>query len=362
MILTAKRPSISDKISHAGPGRWRRWIIRLRHWEYWPFAAVYTPILPVWWWYCLRARSFFFFRAANPSIEYGGFLMERKSQIYPLLPKGSYPETLWFAAGTDPQQVLQQVSHWAWPMIAKPDIGMQGKRVKKLNSTADLLQYAANSPVDYLLQAFVPYAQEAGIFYQRLPEANSGHITGVVQKHFPAVTGDGLHSVQQLLLVEKRYQLQWKNWQHDESIELDYVPAQGERYLIASYGNHARGALFTDASHWVSPSLLQVVDDYCRQIPGFYFGRLDIRYETWEDLCAGRKFSVIELNGAGSEPTHMYDPGHSLWNAWKEIIRHWRLLYETATAVHHQQKIPYLSLRQGWQMLLANRRHVKQLD
>jgi hypothetical protein len=318
--------------------------------------------LPVWWWYCLRARSFFFFRAANPSIEYGGFLMERKSQIYPLLPKGSYPETLWFAAGTDPQLVLQQVSALSWPLIAKPDIGMQGKRVKKLYAAADLLQYAATSPVDYLVQAFVPYTQEAGVFYQRLPQRNSGQVTGIVQKHFAAVTGDGQRTVQELLLQEERYQLQWQHWQYDTSIQMEYVPAPGENYMIAPYGNHARGALFTDASHRITPSLTKVLDDYCRQIPGFYYGRLDIRYQSWEELCAGKHFSVIELNGAGSEPTHMYDPRHSLWYAWKEIIRHWRLLYETATAVHHQQHIPYLSLRQGWQMLRENNKHVKQLD
>lgn len=362
MILSASRTVISNRITHSGPGRWRRWIIRLRHWEYWPFAAVYLPILPVWCWYCLRARSFFFFRAANPSIDYGGFLMERKSRIYPLLPKGSYPATLWFAAGTNPQQVLQQVSQWTWPLIAKPDIGMQGKRVKKVNTTAELLAYASSSPVDFLVQAFVPYTQEAGIFYQRLPHAKRGQITGIVQKHFAAVTGDGQQTVQELLLREERYQLQWQQWQKDESIQMDYVPACGETYLIVPYGNHARGARFTDASANITVALTEVIDDYCRQIPGFYYGRLDIRYQSWESLCAGQHFSVIELNGAGSEPTHMYDPRHSLWQAWNEIIRHWRLLYETASAVHQHQKVPYLSRRQGWQMLRDNHRQVKLLD
>jgi hypothetical protein len=289
-------------------------------------------------------------------------LMERKSQIYPLLPKGSYPETLWFAAGTDPQQVLWQVSHWAWPMIAKPDIGMQGKGVKKLQNAAELMQYAASSPVDFLIQDFVAYSQEAGIFYQRNPRAASGQITGIVRKHFPTVTGNGRQTVGQLLQQTDRFLLQWEVWRKDAAIDLNYIPAEGEHFLIAPYGNHARGAMFTDGSDCITPSLTKVIDNYCRQIPGFYYGRLDIRYQSWEELCAGRHFSVIELNGAGSEPTHMYDPRHSLWHAWKEIIRHWRLLYETATAVHHQQKIPYLSLRQGWQMLLANRRHVKQLD
>lgn len=340
---------------------WRRWWITVRHWEYWPFAAVYAPIVPVWWWYCFRARSFFFFNAANPAIENGGFLMEQKSAIYPLLPKNSYPTTIWFAAGTPPQQVLQQVQHWPWPLVAKPNIGMQGKRVKKLHNAEELLQYAAASPVDFLVQHFVPYTNEVGIFYHRMPGETEGQITGMVQKHFAAVVGNGTHTVAQLLLKQDRYLLQFKKWQQDSSIDLSYVPAQGETYTLAPYGNHARGALFLDATAAVTPQLSRAIDAYCRQIEGFYYGRLDIHYHSWEDLGAGRRFSVIELNGAGSEPTHMYDPQHSLWYAWKEIIRHWRLLFETATAVHRLQQVPYLSLRQGWRMLQQHRAHVKKL-
>jgi hypothetical protein len=40
-----------------------------------------------------------------------------------------------------------------------------------------------------------------------------------------------------------------------------------------------------------------------------------------------QEFSLIEVNGAGSEPTHMYDPRHSLLNAWKEIVKHWIILW-----------------------------------
>jgi hypothetical protein len=46
---------------------------------------------------------------------------------------------------------------------------------------------------------------------------------------------------------------------------------------------------------------------------GFYFGRLDVMYNTVEELEQGINFSIVELNGAASEPTHIYDPKHSLF-------------------------------------------------
>jgi hypothetical protein len=36
---------------------------------------------------------------------------------------------------------------------------------------------------------------------------------------------------------------------------------------------------------------------------GFYFGRLDIMYQSIADLEQGKDFAIVELNGAASEPT-----------------------------------------------------------
>jgi hypothetical protein len=77
-----------------------------------------------------------------------------------------------------------------------------------------------------------------------------------------------------------------------------------------------------------------------------YFGRYDIKYNTWEELSEGKNFSIIELNGCGSEPTHLYDSNKSIFSAWKIIIHHWKLLYKIAQQ-NHQKGINYLSFSQG---------------
>ncbi|MDE3253205.1 MAG: D-alanine--D-alanine ligase, partial [Bacteroidota bacterium] len=72
-------------------------------------------------------------------------------------------------------------------------------------------------------------------------------------------------------------------------------------------------------------------------------------------------FSIIELNGAGSEPTHIYDPRHSIFFAWKEIIRHWHILLTISRQNHQKKRIPYMSFSAGWQMLRENTAYVKKL-
>jgi len=104
------------------------------------------------------------------------------------------------------------------------------------------------------------------------------------------------------------------------------------------------------------------IDAVCRQIAGFYYGRLDIKFTSWEDLSQGKNFSIIELNGAGSEPTHIYDPAHSLFFAWKEIIRHWRLLYKISLLNAKNKKILLMTTAEGMKMLRDHARYLKLME
>jgi hypothetical protein len=95
---------------------------------------------------------------------------------------------------------------------------------------------------------------------------------------------------------------------------------------------------------------------------GFYFGRLDIRFNNWDELCAGRNFSVIELNGAGSEPAHIYDPKHSIFFGWKEIIRHLNLLYHISRENKQMKKVSYLSLKEGVNLFRENAAYMRKIS
>jgi hypothetical protein len=183
--------------------------IKLFHWEYWPFHIVYGPIYLYWFWLCAKARSFFFFNTANPTIINGGFLMESKKAIYDLIPSKYYPQTLFFGAGTGNEKLIAaiNVAGIKFPLIGKPDIGMQGKAVKKLYTIDDLFEYAWQSKVDFLVQEFVPFENEVGIFYYRYPDQSNGNISGIVAKEFLTITGDGISTMEALLRKEKKIRI-----------------------------------------------------------------------------------------------------------------------------------------------------------
>jgi hypothetical protein len=338
--------------------------IKLFNWEYWPFTVIYAPIYLYWFWLCIRCRSFFFFNAANPTIKNGGFLLESKKEIYDLIPENLYPKTLFCLHDAGNEIIQQQLASrkLKFPLIGKPDIGMRGLSVKKLENVCDVVKYAQQSKVNFLLQEFIPFENETGIFYYRYPNEQKGHISGIVDKEFLSVTGNGISTIEMLLQQEPRFVLQLPTLRETFGNELQHILNNGEKYLMVPYGNHCRGAKFLDASGLIDTELTDVIDHVCKQIPGFYFGRMDIRYNTWEELKQGKNFSIIELNGAGSEPTHIYDPKHSILYAWKEIIRHWNILLKVSIQNHKAKQIPYMTLRSGLQMFKENGAYVKMIE
>ena len=338
----------------------RSFMIKFLNWEYWPVNVVYLPIMFYWFWLSFKSKSLFFFSTSNPLIKNGGFTLESKTEIYDLIPQKYYPKTFFFKAEADINQVSLVLSDedLNFPFIAKPDIGARGVQVKLIHNKAELSDYIDQIKVDFLIQERVDYNKEVGIFYYRFPGANKGHISGIVGKEFLTVIGDGQSTIQDLLLSEPRHLLQLTVLRETYAELLDQILEPGKKHILVPYGNHSRGAKFVDFSHLITDQLTSTIDAMCQEIPEFYFGRLDIMYENWADLSNGKKFAIIELNGAGSEPTHIYDPKHSIFFAWREIIRHWKLLY-TISRLNNQKGLSYMSYKEGMKMLKENTAYFK---
>lgn len=289
--------------------------------------------------------------------------MESKKEIYDIIPAQYIPKTLFFKWGASPDQILQTVTDFgiSFPCIAKPDIGGKGRGVKKIYALNDVAGYAAKIKMDFLVQEFIPYPEEVGIFYCRMPDQADGFISGIVAKEFLIIKGDGISTLTQLIEKNPRYHFQLLALQKIYGEGLNDVLEKDAVKNLVPYGNHARGAKFIDVSHWADAAFTKIFDTIFKQIPEFYFGRLDIMYSNAEDLKAGKNFSIIELNGAGSEPTHIYDPGHSLFFAWKEIARHFKLLFAISIK-NHNRGFRYLTLKEGMQMFKENSAVMKNLD
>jgi sporulation protein YlmC with PRC-barrel domain len=289
--------------------------------------------------------------------------MESKKEIYDLIPFEYYPSTLFFKASSSLQDILTLIKqrNLKYPLIGKPDIGMKGMMVKKLENEKELSFYVQNSKVDFLIQEYVPFKNEIGIFYYRYPNEEKGYISGIVKKELLGVTGNGVSTVEQLLLKNKRAVLQLPVLRKTEKDKMNIVLKKDEEFIVVPYGNHVRGAKFLDDSRLIDEELTKTIDSICKKVDGFYFGRLDICYNDWEELKQGKNFSIIELNGSGSEPTHIYDPRHSVFWAWKEIAKHWKILYRVSKLNHQLQNTPYMTTRMGLDMFKQNSEYVKLL-
>jgi hypothetical protein len=324
-------------------------LTKLLHWEFWPSGLVYSALYPYWAWLSLKARSFYFLTAANPGIKNGGYIMESKRAVYDLLEEGTYPTTLYFEPGTALHTITDAMinTHITYPLVLKPDIGERGLGVKKIMDEAALSAYIAKMPINYLVQAYVPYEQEVGIFYWRMPDQEAGTISGIVSKHPVVVAGDGKRTVAQLVRANSRYALYFNQLKQQNESLWASVPPKGQKLNLMPYGNHCRGSLFLNEKDMISPNLTATIDRICKRIPGFYYGRLDIKFDNWTDLAAGKNLSIIEVNGSGSEPTHIYSPGTSLLQAWGEITKHWDILY-AISSYNKNTGMPCLSLQEGW--------------
>ncbi|MFM9984761.1 MAG: D-alanine--D-alanine ligase [Flavobacteriales bacterium] len=337
-------------------------IHRLIHWEYWPMWAIYLPVMPFWFYYSLRARSFFFFSASNPGIKNGGMAMESKMDIYNLIPSQFIPKTF-LVDGHQSIYALRQLLQNAgisYPLIVKPDIGMKAFAVCKIKNEEELIDYASTIGEAFIVQELIVWPREVGVFYHRFPKEEKGKITGIVEKEFLKVVGDGIHTIDALINMEPRSAMRIKALQKLHGDHLQTILEPGEEFVLVPFGSHTRGAKFIDASNHITAELEHLMDTICKPVSGFYFGRLDIRFDDMESLQRGKHFSVIEINGAGSEPTHMYDPSHSLLFAWKEIINHWRILFAIS---RENRKVGHtnISFQEGMRMIADNKKREAKL-
>ncbi|MBC7936528.1 MAG: ATP-grasp domain-containing protein [Rhizobacter sp.] len=290
--------------------------------------------------------------------------MESKWEMYQDAPEGFFPFTaIMKPAENFVDQFKKTGSGFQFPVIAKPAIGSKGQGVAVIKDVYALQQYHHTCSVDYLVQQKIDYPMEAGIFYVCLPGEAKGIITGIVEKEFIQVTGNGQDSIETLLLQNPRYLLQVKSLRQILLPEImNEVLPNGDRKILLDIGNHARGAYFINASHRINDLLTATINNVCTKFPGFYYGRLDIRFNSWEQLSHGNEFAVIELNGSGSEPTHIYDPANSITHAWQEICRHWHLMYVISRHNHKKKGIAYLSFKKGIQLLQSHVNYNKKLQ
>ncbi|MBI2423052.1 MAG: VTT domain-containing protein [Candidatus Hydrogenedentes bacterium] len=306
--------------------------------EFWPPWLFYIPVGFYYAWLTLRFRSFTLPTAANPGIFAGGLINESKNDILAMIPAGIRawfaPHASYVLAG-DPGTAAAQAeaamaaANISYPVVVKPDRGMRGAAVKPVDNHEEMIAYLGQfaSGTGLQIQRRVPFENEVGILYYRRPSESRGHVFSITRKYFPIVTGDGEHTLRDLILADPRARILQHLYLPLHQERLEWIPEKGEAFRLIFVGSHARGAIFKNGMHLLTPELEAQIDTIARAIPGFYFGRFDIRFRDEELLGRGTDFQIVEVNGAGAEATHIWDARTTLTQAYATLFQQFRILF-----------------------------------
>lgn len=338
---------------------------RLTQWEYWPTFMFYLPLIPFFIYKAVRARNPIYFLATNPGILYSGSGSESKYKTLLLVPEKFRPKSIFIKKDTSFQNVLENLKkeNISFPLIAKPDIGFRGYLVKKIDSVKELKTYLSQVKTEIILQEFIGLKNEIGVFYHRIPGEEKGKITSITRKKFLSITGDGIDTLSELIRKDERaflYYALLKNIHKEKMLEI--VP-KGEIKTLSFIGNHSKGTQFLNGNQLINQDLEITIDWLNQQIKGWFYGRIDMKYENLDDLNTGKNFKIIEINGIISEPTHIYDAtgNATYFDALKTIKNHWKIMDAIALKNHKDFEVIYPEFLPYLKNMIALRAHSKML-
>jgi hypothetical protein len=299
-----------------------------------------VPMVTQWLWLGLRYGSVTLPSSANPRITAGGLVGDTKSEYFNGMGPLARSRVADFVmiqtlgpASLPAALVAMREANLDFPVVAKPDLGWCGFGVRRIDDAPALHDYLTRYPRDaaLMLQRYLAEPGEAGLFYMRHPDQSEGRLLGILLRHYPQVTGDGTSTISQLVERDVRLQRTTRSVEHQCSYGPDDVPTTGEIVRLSLIASTRVGGRYEDGSDFVTAELTAAVDAIARDMPQFHVGRFDVRYLTLDHLRRGQ-FTIMEVNGAGSEAVHAWDPKYSISDVYRIVFAKQRLLFALAAA------------------------------
>lgn len=337
---------------------------RWTHWEFWPPWLFYLPVVGFYLWYSIRYRGVMVPTAANPGIETGGMIGESKLALLRELMVGA-PEFTARAYAVDGENAAERVANFeailgqhrlAYPVIVKPDVGQRGSGVRMVRDLEEARECLAAGGFRQIVQDYAAGPGEVGVFYYRFPDAEQGKIFAITHKIFPTLEGDGQRTLSELIAGDGRARIMAQVYRARFSERLDWVPDEGETVRLVEAGNHAQGCVFREGMFLCTEALERRIEAISRSVDGFYIGRYDLRYESEDLLKEGKRFQIVELNGASAEATSIYDPDNRLLSAYRTLFRQWGLVF----AIGSQNRARGTKPLSAWQLYKLWRQYQQQ--
>lgn len=303
---------------------------RIFKFEFWPTWLFYLPVALYGLLLSLKARSITFFTAVNPGMKYSGGLEYSKMDYLRFLPKETVPKTILINKNIENHKLQNLIieQQFQFPLIVKPDKGQRGKEVKKVDSFNELIDFLIRASRDeFLLQEYIDYPLELGIFFVKTPDGKEEKITSITKKKFLCAVGDGKSTLKKIVSRNIRAIDQRSKLKKELKSQWNCVVPKGEEILLEPIGNHNRGTEFINANNLISKELEHVISWVASHIPDFYYGRIDLKTKSIDALL-NKDLIVLEVNGVNSEPSHIYDTKTKIKNAYRDIFWHMNIMFK----------------------------------
>ncbi|MFZ1495709.1 MAG: hypothetical protein WAS72_01560, partial [Saprospiraceae bacterium] len=176
------------------------------------------------------------------------------------------------------------------------------------------------------------------------------NISSLCLKEPLSITGDGIHSILELLKQNPRAILQLKRLEKNWKESWNKIPEQHKHIVIEPIGNHCRGTKFVNINHLIDKDLISAFDELNGQTPGMLFVRYDLKCGSIEELKKLDNFKILEINGVGAEPAHIYDPNNAVIQNYKDLFQHWKTIYNIAMS-QNKKGFQFMTWKEVLQML-----------
>ena len=326
---------------------------------FWVSHHFYWQSMAYYFFYSARFRSFTFFCACDPAIDMGGMLDENKTDIYNLLPEAFVPLTITcYKVITSREEISK--SKITFPLIIKPNVGFRGYLVVKVDTYEELENFLKDQDLnrEWLIQEFLDFKKEYSLLFYRQPNSGQRGITSLIEKIYPTIIGNGKDTLGQLIekynnpfldknTLEVKFQEKW-----------NFVPSKEEKIVLDEIGNYSRGAKFYSLQDKIDHSLIEATEYFFKDVEGLDFFRMDFKADSLEEYKNGN-FKILEINGAKSEPLHIYDPKYSFWENTKTNHHHWKIMKDIVKERKANKNYRFPSTLYGLKSLFAIKKLVK---
>jgi len=315
-------------------------------WEFRPWNISDIPVYFYYLYLSIKSWNIFFFSNINPCMKLSWFAWTSKYKDLEKFDDIMTPQTILIKIWETLDDILSKIKekNLQYPLIAKPDLWRTWRDILKINNVDDLKLYLSSIKENFLIQEFIDYPMEFGIFYYHLPDQEFGHISWITQKCFMFINWDWKQKFGDLIMKHPRAKFYYKDLKTKYVNKRNDIVEDWKEIQLNYIWNHVRWSVFYDKSDLNNDKLEKVFDNLSKSLNWFYFGRYDVKVQSIQDLYSGN-FKIIEVNWIWSLPVHNLDPNYGMINAYKELFHHRKIVYKISK-INYKNWIKYLSIKE----------------